>query len=269
MGMRAVLSFDDGSGSPCRFWSSWASPEFQIPYLADLVHHLDQAGLPLTADTYRQHVAANPGQLPERDITEHGTHITVEAAGDLDFRYHLHAIDGCIAFEVLHRNRDAGRPFTVELAVTGRAELYRAAIEHALLLTERAARPNGGPADDTAAFGDHWSGRAETYRTWLADTPDDGENIDAVLTAADAVVVRRTMRLYWPGLAADLRTRGGQLEVDLPGVWALNSVAISIANQATRSLGRYCRTTFTPTDDGARVQISDGTRRFRAPIPVR
>lgn len=70
MGVRAVIVVGEDSGRQRRFWAAWASPEYQIRYVAQLIHTADHDGTPLNVDAYIAFAATYPGTLPADDITE-------------------------------------------------------------------------------------------------------------------------------------------------------------------------------------------------------
>ncbi len=60
MGAPAVITVTDHTGQSRRFYGHWASPQYQIPHLAEFIHQAETDNTPLTLDTYRVYVAAHP-----------------------------------------------------------------------------------------------------------------------------------------------------------------------------------------------------------------
>jgi hypothetical protein len=89
MGVRAIVTITETSGTAtlasARFWSGWASPDFQIPHLADFYGWSLRELAPLNLASYRAWAAANPGTLPADELLAADT----GEPGDLDYRYEL------------------------------------------------------------------------------------------------------------------------------------------------------------------------------------
>src|SRR5262245_29306134 len=132
MGVRAVATVVDLGGSARRYYAQWASPEYQIPYLADFITWADQTSQPLNTDSYHRYATENPGTLPAEDVTDT---YDDESAGDLDYRYHLTLAEETrwLRF-VVYDVRQHGR---IIHTIVGRPEVYTAA---AHICEEAAAR---------------------------------------------------------------------------------------------------------------------------------
>jgi len=168
MGVRAVTTVIDLAREPVRrFYSHWASPEYQIPHLADFVTWADQTRQPLTTDSFHRYATDHPGTLPAEDVTDD---FDDESAGDLDYRYHLTLADEARWLKlVVHDMRHSRIIHTV----VGRPDLYATA---ARMCDQAAARgldyarrhggtvlPGGNPDD--------WQQAAAEYRRLGESTP--------------------------------------------------------------------------------------------------
>ncbi|MDT5026401.1 MAG: hypothetical protein QOE61_2827 [Micromonosporaceae bacterium] len=71
MGAQAFITIDDTNATlnadPDWFRSDNASPEFEIPHLADFYTSCVECNLPLTVATYLRYAADHPGTLPRRN----------------------------------------------------------------------------------------------------------------------------------------------------------------------------------------------------------
>ena len=72
MGAPAVITVTDHTGQSRRFYGHWASPQYQIPHLAEFIHQADTDHTPLTVAAYLAYVAVHPNTLPGEDITGQG-----------------------------------------------------------------------------------------------------------------------------------------------------------------------------------------------------
>src|SRR5438874_836803 len=130
MGAPAVIAVTDHTGQSRRFYGHWASPQYQIPHLAEFIHQADEAGTPLTVDAYTAYVAAHPNTLPGEDITAERWFRDPTRADGLDYRYTLHLAkdDGGLRYTVAERDRphdwERMRPAD---DLTGRGQIYVAA----------------------------------------------------------------------------------------------------------------------------------------------
>ncbi len=169
MGMRAVTTVIDHTCVPRRFWSAWASPEYQIPHLATFLTWADQHHGPLTIDTYLRYGAEHPGTLPVQDVTD--AFADEERASDLDYRYHLtlDADTRDVTLTVRNMRRRRRRDRVVVETIT-RASLYDAAARMCELVATRCqqwADTNNGhhlPGGDPA----QWRAAAADFRTQQA-----------------------------------------------------------------------------------------------------
>src|SRR6266545_4094 len=87
MGAPAVITVTDHTGQSRRFYGHWASPQYQIPHLAEFIHQADTDGTPLSLDAYLAYVAVHPNTLPGEDITTQRWHRDPTKADGLDYRY--------------------------------------------------------------------------------------------------------------------------------------------------------------------------------------
>jgi hypothetical protein len=170
MGMRAVTTVIDQTGVPRRFWSAWASPEYQIPYLANFLTWADQHHQPLTIDTYLRYGAHHPGALPVQDVTD--AFADEDLASDLDYRYHLTLDTDTRDVTLTVRDMRRRRADRVVETIT-RASLYDAAARRCELVATRCqqwADTNNGhhlPGGDLA----QWRAAAADFRNQQATTP--------------------------------------------------------------------------------------------------
>jgi hypothetical protein len=122
MGARAVLEITDALHGvrPVQFRMHWASPEYQLPALADFVSRTTVRGLPLSVDSYRGYIAENPDVLPEDDETGQWSK---DKPLDLDFWYEV-ALGDTVTYQVFSR-LNPRREFTVVYSGTSAGDLYR------------------------------------------------------------------------------------------------------------------------------------------------
>src|SRR5947208_7336850 len=130
MGAPAVITVTDHTGATRRFYGHWASPQYQIPHLAQFIHQADTDPVPLTVAAYVAYVAAHPNTLPGEDITAEPWHWDPSGADGLDCRYTLTLAldDEGLRYTVAERDQphDRERMRPVE-DLTGREQLYAAA----------------------------------------------------------------------------------------------------------------------------------------------
>lgn len=88
MGARAVITINETTGTrttaPRWFRSGSASPEFQVPHLADYFAWTVERHLPLTVASYLRYADDHPGTLPDDESAELG-----RLPGDLNYLYRL------------------------------------------------------------------------------------------------------------------------------------------------------------------------------------
>ena len=160
MGVRAVTTVIELARGPVRrFYGHWASPEYQIPHLADFITWADRTRQPLTTASFHRYATDHPGTLPVEDVTDD---FDDESAGDLDYRYHLTLADEARWLKlVVHDVRQS----RVIHTVIGRPDLYATA---ARMCDQAAARgmdyarrigdtllPGGDPDDWQQAAADY------------------------------------------------------------------------------------------------------------------
>src|SRR5437762_8508499 len=129
MGAPAVITVTDHTGQSRRFYGHWASPQYQIPHLAEFIHQADTDGTPLSLDAYLAYVAVHPNTLPGQDITTQRWHRDPTKADGLDYRYTLRltADDTELRYTVAARDlHDRERMRPVE-DLTGRIQIYAGA----------------------------------------------------------------------------------------------------------------------------------------------
>jgi hypothetical protein len=173
MGAPAVITVTDHIGVTRRFYGHWASPQYQIPHLAEFVHQADADRRPLTIAAYLAYVAAHPGTLPGEDITTERWHRDPATADGLDYRYTLVLAehDDGLRYTVAERDRphDRDRMRPVE-DLTGRARIYAAAARlcrQTATTTRQLVERNGGqPLPGPSA--EAWHAEADRYDAWAA-----------------------------------------------------------------------------------------------------
>src|SRR5437763_1017143 len=173
MGAPAVVTVTDHTGASRRFYGHWASPQYQIPHLAQFIHQADTDGTELTVDAYLAYVAAHPNTLPAEDITTQRWHRDPAKADGLDYRYTLHLAtdDSGLRYTVAERDRphdwDRMRPAE---DLTGRADIYAGAARMCAQMattTRRLVKRNGGhPMPGPTA--EQWDTEAEQYDAWAS-----------------------------------------------------------------------------------------------------
>jgi len=259
MGVRAVIVVHDESGLRRRFWSAWASKQYQIPHLARLVHAADHRNLPLTMDGYRAFIAAHPGTLPALDITDAGRYADPATLGDLDHRYELRLwhSDRTFRFQVQDRDRSTqGTGWRRAEELVTRAQLYEAAARMCREMATSSERyahrhgavPAGGPRPQD------WRAEAATFTGWLSDTDrrllhqarqqavSDGSVPEwyAVRVAREqARRIGARLREQYPGV--QVRTRvavDGVITLTVPALLATDAEAPRIAETVGGLLGR-------------------------------
>ncbi|MDT4993899.1 MAG: hypothetical protein QOH97_3791 [Actinoplanes sp.] len=176
MGAPAVIAIDETTGTqttaPRWFRSGSASPEFQVPHLADFyAWTVEQQQLPLTVDSYLRYAADHPGVLPDNESAGLG-----RVPGDVSYVYrltlnedqhglHLEVYD----LSTRPRGQKLGKP--VESLTQG--DLYEAAArwcDTVAARCERYADTNAGipmPGGEPQI----WLDRAASYRQRHASTP--------------------------------------------------------------------------------------------------
>jgi hypothetical protein len=182
MGMRAVTTVIDSAGRPRRFWSAWASPEFQIPHVAEFLSWVDDATRALTIESYLSYACNHPNTLPVEDVTDTTDD---DEPGDLNYRYHLTLVDETRSLRLVVRDMKAdGRVVTI----IGRANLYSAAAEMYDLLARRSkpydtSNGAGLPGGDR----DSWRRAAADFRQRHQSIPiaAAAANLAAQFTPAD------------------------------------------------------------------------------------
>jgi hypothetical protein len=174
MGAPAVITVTDHTGQSRRFYGHWASPQYQIPHLAQFIHQADADGTALTVDAYLAYVAAHPNTLPGEDITAERWHRDPAKADGLDYRYTLHLAedDGGPRYTVAERDRphDWERMRPAE-DLTGRGQIYAGAARMCAQMaatTGRLVERNGGhPVPGPTA--EQWQTEADQYDAWASE----------------------------------------------------------------------------------------------------
>ena len=174
MGAPAVITITDHTGLTRRFYGHWASPQHQIPHLAQFIHQADADGTALTLAAYTAYVAAHPNTLPGEDITDQRWHRDPTKADGLDYRYTLQLSehDDGLRYTVAERDRphDWERMRPAE-DLTGRGQIYTGAARMCRQMaatTRRLVDRNGGhPVPGPAA--DQWQAEADRYDAWAGE----------------------------------------------------------------------------------------------------
>ena len=252
MGVRAILTVHDGA-EHARFYAQWASPHYQIRHLADLIHHHDSTGQPLTMSALRAYTSAYPGRLPDEDITDSASYTDPHEGWDLDHRYRLQLDPGTGAFRYQvadhNRSRGYGPPFTVTRVLASRAQLYTAAAESCRRQALQHIRYPGEPDPQW------WHSRAQDYRQRVTDAnpitwPDDPP-LDAVARGDISAAARRALAEHWPADTAHVDVRGDRvIRVDGPAGWGHRPVALAIALAVGTWIGRTQAVHVEPADTG-------------------
>jgi hypothetical protein len=135
MGARATLTWLDGPGRAIgRYYLAWASPAYQLPYLARWAHDAGQRGEELSATSYLQAALTDDRlDLPREPVAAD--------PGDLDFRYTLQRPcrpDAELLVMVARRGRD-GR-WASAYQARGLVPLYEVAASVAAELSRQTRR---------------------------------------------------------------------------------------------------------------------------------
>jgi len=179
MGAPAVITVTDHTGQSRRFYGHWASPQYQIPHLAEFIHQADTDGTPLSLDAYLAYVAVHPNTLPGQDITTQRWHRDPTKADGLDYRYTLHFAehDEQVRYTVAERDRPHDRErMRASEDLTGRAQIYAAAARMCRRMaatTRQLVERNGGnPVPGPSA--EAWQIEADRYTTWVGEQTGAG-----------------------------------------------------------------------------------------------
>jgi hypothetical protein len=178
MGAPAVIIVTDHTGQSRRFYGHWASPQYQIPHLAEFIHRADEAHTPLTVAAYLAYVAAHPNTLPGEDITGQRWHRNPRKADGLDYRYTLHLAedDTGLRYTVAERDLHDRERMRASEDLTGRAPIYAAAARmyRQMAATTRRLAERGHPLPGPSA--QTWEAEAERYDDWAdKQTATDAE----------------------------------------------------------------------------------------------
>jgi hypothetical protein len=175
MGAQAFITIDETNATlnadPDWFRSDNASPEFQIPHLADFYTWCVECNLPLTVATYLCYAADHPGTLPHEE-----TVAPDQISGDVDYLYRLTLTDDhglrLDVHDLSNRSPDrAGDGQRIESLT--QADLYDAAARCCDTIAtrcERYAESNAGipmPGGEPQT----WLARAAGYRYRQQATP--------------------------------------------------------------------------------------------------
>jgi len=174
MGAPAVITVTDHTGQSRRFYGHWASPQYQIPHLAQFIHQADADRTAPTLATYLAYLAAHPNTLPSEDITAERWFSDASKSDGLDYRYTLHLAedDGGLRYTVAERDRPHGweRMRTAE-NLTGRGQIYTGAARMCRQMaatTRRWVQRNGGhPVPGPTA--EQWQTEADQYDAWAGE----------------------------------------------------------------------------------------------------
>ena len=179
MGAPAVITVTDHTGATRRFYGHWASPQYQIPHLAQFIHQADTDATALTLATYLAYVAAHPNTLPGEDITDQRWHRDPTIADGLDYRYtlHLDEPDDQLRYTVAQRDRPHDRErMRAGEDLVGRAQIYAGAARMCRQMattTRQLVERNGGhPVPGPTA--DQWQVEADQYHAWAGEHPGPG-----------------------------------------------------------------------------------------------
>jgi hypothetical protein len=176
MGARAFIAIDEINGTqntePRWFRAASASPEFQIPHLADFYTWTIEQRLPLTEASYLRYAADNPGTLLDDESATPG-----RLPGDLDYLYRLtlnedqHGL--CLRVHDLStRPRvHAGTGQPIESLTQG--DLYGAAARWCDTVAQRCERYAASNAGIPMPGGEPqtWIARAAAFRQRQQSTP--------------------------------------------------------------------------------------------------
>lgn len=163
MSNRAVLHICDDIGASRRLYAAWASPQFQVPLVAEMVRHLDQHGQDLTVAGVRAWSVRHPG-LPDEYITQTDWFASPDDWGDLSYRYELtlSAAEPGVRYLILTCHHNPLLPAPYEL-IEGRTELYTRAAEYSERMI-RHLRRRGGPE---RTYLPEWESRRSAFRWWI------------------------------------------------------------------------------------------------------
>ncbi len=179
MGAPAVITVTDHTGVTRRFYGHWASPQYQIPHLAQFIHQADTNPVPLTVAAYQAYVAAHPNTLPGEDITTEPWHRDPTIADGLDYRYTLTLAehDAGLRYTVAERDRPHDRErMRASEDLTGRAQIYAAAArmcrQMAATTRQLVERNGGNPLPGPTAQA--WQTEADRYDAWAREHTGTG-----------------------------------------------------------------------------------------------
>ena len=258
MGVRAVIVVREDTGPQRRFWSGWASKQYQIPHLARFVHTTDEVGLPLSVAGYLAYAATHPDTLPARDITLAGGYGDPNEVGDLDHRYELLLCPSArsVRYLVYDRNRDryGEKPSWRRSEDLGtRAVLYQAAARmcrELVVSTERYLAAGNRSIPSGWPTAQHWRDDGQQFVEWLAESDHQllhrrGPTAGPVpqwyaLGVARAQVrqINTVLRKQFPGMS--IRTRvaaDGTVSLTVPAVLATGTNTAWITQALSSLLG--------------------------------
>lgn len=224
MGARAVIAIDAMTGAqttaPRWFRSGSASPEFQVPHLADFYTWTVEQQLPLTVASYLRYAADHPGSLPDAESADLG-----RVAGDLSYLYRLtldedqHGLH-LEVYDLSARPRGRARLGRPVESLT-QADLHEAAArccDTVAARCERYADTNAGipmPGGEPRI----WLDRAAGYRQRHASTPIRAVvvNLAAVFHPATFDVVQPAIQVAGVWVFAYINPAGGPAGLGAPG----------------------------------------------------
>ena len=255
MGMRAVIVVREDTGRERRFWSAWASKQYQIPHLARFIHTADHDGIPLTLAGYLAYVAAHPDTLPAQDITDENWYSNPDEVGDLDHRYELLLCQSERTFRYLVRDRYRDKPGWRRSEDLGtRAQLYEAAAGMCRELatnTQRYTDRNNGLVPPGWPSPQDWRDEERQFSRWREATDPQllhraGPTVEPVprwyaVRAARELSRRIGARLREEYPGTNIRTRvgtDGVVSLTVPARLATDAEAARIAQTVSGLLGQ-------------------------------
>jgi len=176
MGARAVIAIDETTGTqttaPRWFRSGSASPEFQIPHLADYYTSTVERHQPLTVASYLRYADEHPGTLPNDESAEMG-----RLPGDLSYLYRLTLNEDQHGLQLQVYDLSMRAPGRVgvgtPIEALTQADLYDAAARWCDTVAARSERYAASNAGTPMPGGEPqlWLDRAAGYRQRQRSTP--------------------------------------------------------------------------------------------------
>ncbi|WP_146017447.1 hypothetical protein [Verrucosispora sp. ts21] len=191
-GTRGVVTIFEQSGAARVFRSEWASPEYLIPVVAQLLAWVDEGGHRLCTQAWLAYADAFPGTLPRDEVTAADT-------VDVDYRYELYLYEDSAGLLLrVYRVGDPGRRAGLRLVVElTRANLFAQAAAVCDDMADRVQRQAARHGGDAGADLQVWRRHASWFRRAQTSTPVTavGANLAARLVPATCDVPYPAIRV--------------------------------------------------------------------------